>query len=1053
MKRKTCASVLALVLTCAMVTGSLPVEANAAEATAASELTAVQDENQEQETVTGKTSVTGDETVGEQEQVTEPVQEEVKQEEQTTEPGQEEVKQEEQTTESVQEEAKQEKQTTESAPKEVKKQEEQVTESAPKEETQEEQITEPTADQAAQEEQAAPVAAEAADSVKYLKDIQVYETLYWTGSANELRDPLKMEQCGEDEYNLYLYDNQWIGPFALVNLAEDAPEDTVITASWYHLFMEEQNSEELTSGNYRQLSGIMTVSNGTLKTSDITVTASSKTTGKSQEVTIHILTVPCLEGLSIVDGSGEKVAVDGEEYDLFSRYGKDKWNSMTATTKSEKVVVTANPKVTNEACEILYNGATANEFSLNAGENPITISLKNKAGVTNTYKITITREAEQKDGNVSFETDPEDALVVVKDKNGDRIWPDHDKTWTLEIGETYSYTVTKKGYIGQKNNFVAAAGTAEITLQKAKDNKDIDKTIYAQWGNFRNGDDELGITTSKTPYNPDDAELLWAVKYGSGWAAAPGSPIIVDGDLVTYTGSTIRKLDRNTGAIVAEGTMVGSSSFSIVPATYGDGMIFVGLSNGRIQAFNAKDLTSLWVYQDDLKGQPNCPITYKDGYIYAGFWNSETKDANFVCISVTDEDPSKTTEEKVASWTYKRAGGFYWAGAYVTDKFAVVGTDDGASGYSTEGASLLVFDRETGEVVDSWDGIRGDIRSNVSHDPESDRVFFTSKGGVLCNAQIDWETGEITDKQSVVIADAQGNTQAMSTCTPSVYNGRIYIGISGKSQFGANSGHAIGVYDLNDDGSMTQAYAYAIVGYPQTSAMVTTGYADEDGYVYIYLPYNYTPGGVSVLKDKKGQTEPLTTTDSGYSEVFTPVSPLAQYCICSTIADEYGTLYYKNDSCYMMAITSKVESIKVTEEPTSITESNGTVTAEGLKVVSNLKNGEQRDISDYVKVTKQSDGTYLVTYTYGFDNANYGLKTLTTTFGEATVIFGDVNGDQEVDVNDAILVYAYVNGKAEFTEDQLNAADVNGDGEVDVNDAILVYAYVNGKITKFPVEK
>ena len=155
----------------------------------------------------------------------------------------------------------------------------------------------------------------------------------------------------------------------------------------------------------------------------------------------------------------------------------------------------------------------------------------------------------------------------------------------------------------------------------------------------------------------------------------------------------------------------------------------------------------------------------------------------------------------------------------------------------------------------------------------------------------------------------------------------------------------------------------------------------------------------------------------------------------------------------MMAITSKVESIEVTEQPTSVIEKDGTITAEGLKVVSNLKNGEQRDISDYVKVTKQSDGTYLVTYTYGFDNANYGLKTLTTTFGEATVIFGDVNGDQEVDVNDAILVYAYVNGKAEFTEDQLNAADVNGDGEVDVNDAILVYAYVNGKITKFPVEK
>ena len=40
-----------------------------------------------------------------------------------------------------------------------------------------------------------------------------------------------------------------------------------------------------------------------------------------------------------------------------------------------------------------------------------------------------------------------------------------------------------------------------------------------------------------------------------------------------------------------------------------------------------------------------------------------------------------------------------------------------------------------------------------------------------------------------------------------------------------------------------------------------------------YLPYNTQPGGVSVLKDKKGQTEPITTTDEGYSEVFTPSPP------------------------------------------------------------------------------------------------------------------------------------------------------------------------------------
>jgi hypothetical protein len=828
----------------------------------------------------------------------------------------------------------------------------------------------------------------------------------------------------------------------------------VITASWYHLFMEEQNTEKLTSGNYKQLSGIMTVSNGTLKTSDITVTASSETTGKSQEVTIHILTVPCLEGLSIVDGSGEKVAVDGEEYDLFSRYGKDNWNNMTATTKSEKVVLTANPKVKDDACEILYNGETTNEFSLNEGENPITITLKNKAGVTNTYKITITREADETGiTRVTFVTDPKDALVVVTDKYGDRVWPFSDHTWKLQTGDNYTWTATKKGYIGKQDSFRVTSDTVSINLTKASANNKIDTSITAEWGNFRKGDDELGLTDAKTPYNPDDVELLWAAKYGRGWSTAPSCPVIVDGDLVIVTGTTIRRIDKNTGVTKAQGTLTCEPGFSTVPVTYGDGMIFAPLNDGKIQAFNAKTLESLWVYTDKLGGQPITPITYKDGYIYEGFWNGETRNANFACISVTDEVPTRTNETKYASWTYKRMGGFYWAGAYVTDKFAIVGTDDGASGCNTESASLLVFNRETGEVVDFWDGIRGDIRSNVSHDPESDRVFFTSKGGVLCNAKINWETGKITDKQFVVIADAKGNEYAMSTCTPSVYNGRIYIGISGTIQFGENVSHAIGVYDLNDDGSMTQAYTYTTKGYPQTSAMVTTAYFAEDQSVYVYLPYNAMPGGVVALKDKKGQTAPQTITGSDSSEIFTPVGSLEQYCICSTIADEYGTLYYKNDSCYLMALTSKVESIEVTEEPTSITEKNGTITAEGLKVVSSLKNGEQRDISDYVKVTKQDDGTYLVTYTYGFDNANYGLKTLTTTFGEADFVYGDVDGDGEVNLLDAALAYAYVNGRCSLTEDQQKIVDVDGDGEVNLLDAALVYAYVNGRISTFPVEQ
>ena len=61
-----------------------------------------------------------------------------------------------------------------------------------------------------------------------------------------------------------------------------------------------------------------------------------------------------------------------------------------------------------------------------------------------------------------------------------------------------------------------------------------------------------------------------------------------------------------------------ASSFAITPPAYAKGMIFVGLADGTIQAFDAKTLKSLWVYHDPLKGQPNCPITICGDYLLHG---------------------------------------------------------------------------------------------------------------------------------------------------------------------------------------------------------------------------------------------------------------------------------------------------------------------------------------------------------------------------------------------------------------------------------------------------
>lgn len=90
----------------------------------------------------------------------------------------------------------------------------------------------------------------------------------------------------------------------------------------------------------------------------------------------------------------------------------------------------------------------------------------------------------------------------------------------------------------------------------------------------------------------------------------------MNGYLYTYSGSTLYKVDTVSGEIVQTAPMDHSSNFAINPPTYADGMLFVGLSDGTVQAFNADTLESLWIYRDAIGGQPNCSIVYHDGCVY-----------------------------------------------------------------------------------------------------------------------------------------------------------------------------------------------------------------------------------------------------------------------------------------------------------------------------------------------------------------------------------------------------------------------------------------------------
>ena len=641
-------------------------------------------------------------------------------------------------------------------------------------------------------------------------------------------------------------------------------------------------------------------------------------------------------------------------------------DSVTALTP------TVTTTLTDGSVNVTYSPALENGKipldKLENGKFTITVSDAETGAVKTVYTYTV-ESIGTYDAKITTNVDGAQVRVYQGDT---LVTPGKNGVYSLRTDKTYKYVVVAKGYVTKTGTISQPAlneGVLDVTLTAAPT---LTLPKYnAFWPNFRGNDRNMAITSVKTPTGQIDAEtessdveLLWASASGSGYdSGAVGSPIFVGGYMYAYAGTRLLKLDPATGETVASANMASNSDFAIIPPTYADGMIFVALKEGRVQAFRADNLTSLWVYQDPLKGQSNSPITYSDGYVYVGFWNGESGAANFVCLTADYEG----TSAKEALWRYTSQGGFYWAGAYANEKYVVVGTDDGQSGYTSQTAKLVVFDKRTGEIVDSKESYTGDIRSNIAY--ADGRVYFTSKGGHFYSEVIGSD-GKIDLTQSKDI-DLGG----MSTSTPVVYKSRAYVGVSGDGQFTAYSGHHIAVLDLT---SWSVAYTAPTQGYPQTSGLLSTN--TGDGSVNVYFMDNYTPGVMRVINDSANQTALKNgISENGQSNcapvVFKPEGPLAQYCISSPVVDEYGTLYFKNDSGNLIALTSAVKELVVAKTPESVDVDGSKVQVTGGKIVAKLANGMERDVTNVVTYHTNDEGAVEAVYTYGTDVGNYTLST------------------------------------------------------------------------------
>ena len=442
---------------------------------------------------------------------------------------------------------------------------------------------------------------------------------------------------------------------------------------------------------------------------------------------------------------------------------------------------------------------------------------------------------------------------------------------------------------------------------KPVDNYGVD----TEWYNFRNNQENNGVTETATPTDDATANLKWASKYGSGYSAAPTPPLILDDKLYVGSGNKILEIDKETGEKLRESdAMYGNVGYAMNPVLYAEGKLFVQVGNGVVQAIDLKTLKCLW-HTEKIGGQTVSPISYTQvdgkGYIYTGTWGlGERSDGTYFCVAIDDENITTDTENnkgggktKATEWTFTPSiddkalvgtenaqRGFYWAGAYACENYIAVGTDDGTNeGDYTANAVFYTLNPKTGKIIDRIDKIKGDIRTTVVFD--NGHLYFSTKGGTLYKVDVD-ENGNLSNESYIDLG-------GMTTAAPLVYKNKIYIGVCGPGgQFNPDGGHSFKV--VSNVGP----------GYPQAAVLLSTAYEDEDfdgdgkadGRVYLYFTYNANPGGIYYTYDTAEATEAL---DMG-KELYIPEEDKQQYCISTICADDEGTLYYKNDSCYLMAV-------------------------------------------------------------------------------------------------------------------------------------------------------
>ncbi|PAV13689.1 cell surface protein, partial [Methanosarcina spelaei] len=509
---------------------------------------------------------------------------------------------------------------------------------------------------------------------------------------------------------------------------------------------------------------------------------------------------------------------------------------------------------------------------------------------------------------------------------------------TSSTGQNVSHTYTSDGTYTVNLKVSNSAGsntkikTGYITVNKE-----------SEWLEFQKDSSHTGYTFGSAPIQ--DPELLWQNLTSSdqepcGSGGINVQPVISGNKVfVTAGNASVWAFNKDTGDLFWSKELGGDLVQTSTPAL-GDGKLFVPTQEGDLYAFDAESGNELW-NEHITNSSFESPITYSDHKLYIGdglAGGNGTK--YYYCY---DDNGSFVWKHENTN-----SAGFIWSGSVVVGKYLVYPVFEG---------KLVCLDKDTGEFVDEVDFSNssdvsfavadpGMFRSSVTY---ANEALYTSsergqETGYCFKVGFDPGTGQFLDS-------GWAASIGFSTSTPTVYDGRVYVGHGEHGETGSmfclndSDGSAIwntpvsggvksspvisvkndkpyiyftesnndgSIYCLNPDGTLAWHYnppaddAYTLQGAALSEDKVY--YGTDNGYLYCIDQGEALPPTANFTLDKQTGSFPLKISfkdrsfnankflwDFGDGNTSTEINPVhtysaaGSYNVSLTVQNEHGT--------------------------------------------------------------------------------------------------------------------------------------------------------------------